>query len=49
MHAVHYHVDKHRSVEDTFVGNALMDAYSKNDGFLDGMMMFDEMPMWLWL
>jgi pentatricopeptide repeat protein len=31
-------------VEDTFVGNALKDAYSKNGGFLHAMNMFDEMP-----
>jgi pentatricopeptide repeat protein len=42
---VHSHVVKHGSVEDTFMGNALMDAYSRNGGFLDAMKMFNEMPM----
>jgi pentatricopeptide repeat protein len=44
VRAVHCHVVKHGSVEDTFVGNALMDAYSKNGGFLDARKLFDEMP-----
>jgi pentatricopeptide repeat protein len=45
MCAIHYHIVKHESVEDTFVGNVLLDAYSKNGGgFLDAMKMLDEMP-----
>jgi pentatricopeptide repeat protein len=32
-------------VEDTFMGNALMDAYSKKGGFLEALKMFDEMLM----
>jgi pentatricopeptide repeat protein len=42
---VHCHVIKHGSVEDTFMGNALMDAYSKKGGFLEALKMFDEMLM----
>ncbi|KAL6623530.1 hypothetical protein ACP70R_033409 [Stipagrostis hirtigluma subsp. patula] len=44
VRAVHSHVVKLGSVEDTFVGNALIDAYSKNGGFTDARKMFDEMP-----
>ncbi|XP_006664140.3 pentatricopeptide repeat-containing protein At3g29230 [Oryza brachyantha] len=44
VRAVHSHVFKLGSVEDTFVGNALIDAYSKNGGFLDARKVFDEMP-----
>ncbi|KAK3136852.1 hypothetical protein QOZ80_5BG0443570 [Eleusine coracana subsp. coracana] len=44
VRAVHSHVVKLGSVEDTFVGNALMDAYSKNGGFPDARKVFDEMP-----
>ncbi|KAL5224674.1 hypothetical protein ABZP36_011313 [Zizania latifolia] len=44
VRAVHSHVVKLGSVEDTFVGNALIDAYSKNGGFLDARKMFDGMP-----
>jgi pentatricopeptide repeat protein len=41
---VHCHVINNGSVDDTFAGNALMDAYSKNGGSLDARKMFDEMP-----
>lgn len=44
VHAKHSHVVKIGSIEDTFVGNALIDAYSKNGGFLDARKVFDEMP-----
>nr|XP_015618463.1 LOW QUALITY PROTEIN: pentatricopeptide repeat-containing protein At3g29230-like [Oryza sativa Japonica Group] len=44
VRAVHSHVVKLGSVEDTFVGNALIDAYSKNGGFSDARKVFDEMP-----
>ncbi|KAL5206434.1 hypothetical protein ABZP36_034643 [Zizania latifolia] len=36
VRAVHSHVVKIGSIEDTFFGNALIGAYSKNGGFLDG-------------
>ncbi|KAF0887683.1 hypothetical protein E2562_002377 [Oryza meyeriana var. granulata] len=44
VRTVHSHVVKLGAVEDTFVGNALIDAYSKNGGFLDARKVFDEMP-----
>lgn len=43
VRAAHAHVVKLGSVEDTFVGNALIDAYSKNDGLSDAKKVFDEM------
>jgi len=43
VRAAHTHVFKLGSVEDTFVGNALIDAYSKNDGLSDAKKVFDEM------
>uniref|UniRef100_A0ACD5XMG4 Uncharacterized protein n=1 Tax=Avena sativa TaxID=4498 RepID=A0ACD5XMG4_AVESA len=44
LRTVHSHVVKLGSIEDTYVGNALIDAYSKNDGFLEASKVFDEMP-----
>ncbi|KAL6847315.1 hypothetical protein ACP4OV_023168 [Aristida adscensionis] len=44
VRAAHAHVVKLGCVEDTFVGNALIDAYSKNGGLSDARRVFDEMP-----
>ncbi|PUZ67596.1 hypothetical protein GQ55_3G448600 [Panicum hallii var. hallii] len=44
VRAAHSHVVKLGSVEDTFVGNALIDAYSKNGVASDARKVFDEMP-----
>ena len=44
VRAAHSHDVKLGSVEDTFVGNALIDAYSKNGVASDGQKVFDEMP-----
>ncbi|KQJ86159.1 pentatricopeptide repeat-containing protein At3g29230 [Brachypodium distachyon] len=44
LRAVHSHVVKLGSIEDTYVGNALIDAYSKNGGFSDASKVFEEMP-----
>lgn len=45
VRAAHSYVVKLGSVEDTFVANALIDAYSKNGGVPDAKKMFDEMPV----
>ncbi|TKW29220.1 hypothetical protein SEVIR_3G381600v4 [Setaria viridis] len=45
VRAAHSHVVKLGSVEDTFVGNALIDAYSKNGAVSDATKVFDEMPV----
>ncbi|KAF8667500.1 hypothetical protein HU200_052695 [Digitaria exilis] len=44
VRAAHSHVVKLGSVEDTFVGNALIDAYSKTGVPTDARKVFDEMP-----
>ncbi|RLN29864.1 pentatricopeptide repeat-containing protein [Panicum miliaceum] len=44
VRAAHSHVVKLGSVEDTFVGNALIDAYSKNGVASDARKVFDGMP-----
>ncbi|XP_062203265.1 pentatricopeptide repeat-containing protein At3g29230 [Phragmites australis] len=44
IRAAHSHVVKHGAADDTFVGNALIDAYSKNGGFAEAGKVFDEMP-----
>ncbi|KAG2630228.1 pentatricopeptide repeat-containing protein At3g29230-like [Panicum virgatum] len=44
VRAAHSHIVKLGSVEDTFVGNALIDAYSKNGAAADARKVFDEMP-----
>ncbi|NP_001136685.1 Pentatricopeptide repeat-containing protein [Zea mays] len=43
VRGAHAHVVKLGSAEDTFVGNALIDAYSKNQGLSDAKKVFDEM------
>ncbi|CAL4905692.1 unnamed protein product [Urochloa decumbens] len=44
VRAAHAHVAKLGAVEDTFVGNALIDAYSKTGAAPDARRVFDEMP-----
>ncbi|OEL18257.1 Pentatricopeptide repeat-containing protein [Dichanthelium oligosanthes] len=44
VRTVHSHVVKLGSAEDTFVGNALIDAYSKTGAPSDARKVFDEMP-----
>nr|CAB3462448.1 unnamed protein product [Digitaria exilis] len=44
VRAAHSHVVKLGSVDDTFVGNALIDAYSKTGVPADARKVFDEMP-----